>query len=649
MSYQGDTSLAAEIQDRVLTTFDQTTRLAEEGKVQEAQLGCDFILRLDPHFEPARTLHDRLSGAEGPVDTASLQGDAVPDPEVLKTVRLSPEEIERMMAEEANGDGDSLPSEAAEPGVPPANRAASEQEAPEAPIRAAEEPGIEIAAEAASEPEAPADREPEAPIESADPSGAEIAEASIEIAEEADKKAPVGRVQIGGSLEAPGVAARTAQEASEAAESPQAGGDKIEQLLEEGQAAFNEEHYQEAIDSWSRIFLIDIDHAEASKRIDLARQLKEERERELEETFHEGIRAADEGRRAEALERFERVVRIQPNHLAAQEYIDRLNAEAAREAESLASEAGAAQVDSAAPEAAAEPAKTPTQAPVSPDAPAAPRQADESYRMVARAKRPPVSRFFLIGTGVALAVVVVAFLLFSNWGRLFPNSADSDATPQAGERITRITNLYRNGELEAAIAALEEIEPGDTDFVRGQRLLANWREELEATRADDTSLSGEEELRHSDLLAKARDAYADHRYLLAARNFSRASSIAPLSAAEAALFDDAKQQLEPIAQQIDLFNQRQWDLVLQPLWRRLEQDPDNGDVQDLLVNSYYNLAVRDLKRGNARAAGGRVGEALRLAADDEELERLRLFTKTYSEYPRDLLYDIFVQELEVRQ
>jgi len=60
MSYAGNAKLSQEIQNRILNTFQQTIALVEEGNVQEALLGCDFILRLDPLFEPARKLQGRL-------------------------------------------------------------------------------------------------------------------------------------------------------------------------------------------------------------------------------------------------------------------------------------------------------------------------------------------------------------------------------------------------------------------------------------------------------------------------------------------------------------------------------------------------------------------------------------------------------------
>src|SRR5207237_7197557 len=53
---------------------------------------------------------------------------------------------------------------------------------------------------------------------------------------------------------------------------------RVRALLDEGQKAFDAGDLQGSIDAWSRIFLIDIDHQEASRRIDQARKLKAESE-----------------------------------------------------------------------------------------------------------------------------------------------------------------------------------------------------------------------------------------------------------------------------------------------------------------------------------------------------------------------------------
>src|SRR5215210_4006041 len=79
MSYSGNSSLSRDVQQRVLDTFEQTLNLAAEGSRQEALLGCDFVLRMDPQFEPARRLQDRLRASAGAiVDLDDLRPSAPP-------------------------------------------------------------------------------------------------------------------------------------------------------------------------------------------------------------------------------------------------------------------------------------------------------------------------------------------------------------------------------------------------------------------------------------------------------------------------------------------------------------------------------------------------------------------------------------------
>src|SRR5436309_6525729 len=74
MNYPGNPSLSADAQQRILGTFEQTLDLAAQGSRQEALLGCDFVLRMDPNFEPARRLLDRLKSASGAVRVDDLAG-----------------------------------------------------------------------------------------------------------------------------------------------------------------------------------------------------------------------------------------------------------------------------------------------------------------------------------------------------------------------------------------------------------------------------------------------------------------------------------------------------------------------------------------------------------------------------------------------
>jgi tetratricopeptide (TPR) repeat protein len=101
--------------------------------------------------------------------------------------------------------------------------------------------------------------------------------------------------------------------------------ERVQALLDEGQAAFDRGEIQSAIDAWSRIFLIDIDHAEANRRIEMARQVKAEADRRIEEMFHEGVTKFDAGDAAGARKLFEQLLQIQPGYLAAREYIAQID------------------------------------------------------------------------------------------------------------------------------------------------------------------------------------------------------------------------------------------------------------------------------------------------------------------------------------
>jgi hypothetical protein len=78
MTYPGNQSLASDVQQRIRSTFEHTLGLAEKGSRQEALLGCDFVLRMDPLFEPARRLQERLEAASGPLAVEDLRRGDLP-------------------------------------------------------------------------------------------------------------------------------------------------------------------------------------------------------------------------------------------------------------------------------------------------------------------------------------------------------------------------------------------------------------------------------------------------------------------------------------------------------------------------------------------------------------------------------------------
>jgi tetratricopeptide (TPR) repeat protein len=150
------------------------------------------------------------------------------------------------------------------------------------------------------------------------------------------------------------------------------------------------------------------------------------------------------------------------------------------------------------------------------------------------------------------------------------------------------------------------------------------------------------------LVEAARGAYASREYMRAQTLFEQAEAIAPLDPTAAELLADSKRQLQPLADQIAMFKQGDWEFVLPTLWRAHEADPQNPDIVRLMVDSYYNLAVRDLQREDPRSAADKLKEATQLAPQDPEVRRLARFADLYRDRVQDLLYRVFVKYLAFR-
>ena len=743
MTYAGNTSLSTEIQNRILTTFKQTLNLAGQGSRQEALLGCDFILRLDPLFEPARTLYNRLQAAEGPVATDDLQGalEALtdqpapqtqttpaaptdttneagspspphpqPDSQATADELFQPDqgaagaalttnelrakltqlleqrefqEIKKLAKEyraevakeadlqaivatvsqrleaqpylrsfidsaiKAQGEGNLAEArkllekgknlDPTHPEVLQLEQeiAAAEKGATADPeVTAPPQPPAAPAAPEAAAPEpaaaAPATPEPAPPQPTAPEPAAATPPADAETTEEAPSVDLLGDEAILGEPSA------SLDAESEA---------RVSELLEEGQAAFDRSEYQTAIDAWSRIFLIEIDHPEANRRIEMARKLKEELERKVEEAFHEGLSHLENGALDQATASFKNVLRMQPNHLAAREYLQKIES-----GEVTATALPAKPKEEAQPPEADfldTGGLTSPDATIPPPHPEEPGEDEAARKPVTQPKKPAKSRgrtFALIGVSVLLLVAVGGWVLFSKRDQIFPNSGADQAAGAdvALDPISRAKKLHEEGRTSIAIAQLRRLPPGNPQYAEAQALIAQW--ESDDTEQAASTGPGEEDLARRELIidqAKRSAGLGDN--LLAWELLERAAEIVPLNQEEIALRTTVRENLEVLQAEWDLFQQGDWEYAIPSLWRIYEQHPDNRDVRRLIVDSYFNLGVRDLQRSDPSQATEKFREALKLRPDDIELQRLTVFAETYKQRPTDLLYRVFVK------
>jgi len=68
MAYPGNTELSPQAKDRVMTAFKQVVGKLQQGNREEALIGLEFVLRLDPAYAPAINLHQQLSAGASEIN-----------------------------------------------------------------------------------------------------------------------------------------------------------------------------------------------------------------------------------------------------------------------------------------------------------------------------------------------------------------------------------------------------------------------------------------------------------------------------------------------------------------------------------------------------------------------------------------------------
>ena len=721
MSYPGDPALASDVQQRILTTFQQTLDLASKGSRQESLLGCDFILRLDPQFGPARTLQQLVqAGRSGPQLAALFSGvEVAPPAAALPVFEDLPIDVPDDFgfaaggATGAAGAGEARESLGDRLGRWLAERrfadilAAAEREKPamagdpharqiveQARARLEAAPYLKTFIDSARQALQSGESEeaerlmrkarvldPEHPellaLEEARKFYTDPARSmggrrrGIQMDEEPETPLP----EPAADLELPDVdfsfaglaqddysmGASDAGAGSGGYEGSAASGEhsvRIEELLESGQSACDRGEYQTAIDAWSRIFLIDIDHQEAARRIEKARQLKAEREREVEEILHEGMESFDGGAFEPAETAFERALELSPGHLVALEYLERI-----RERQRGAPVVSAAGVRAGeAPGAAAEAPRGGLRAPrenlsgeiLVPPEPGegAPRSAPEraDFAVAAKRRNAPARGFLWIGGAVLLLLLAGGWLLLRNRASLFPNSQEplQTAVPPTSDVIARAKGLHSEGKTAVAIAQLRRLPPQEPQYAEAQSLISQWEALIKPAEPVPAGLPPERLAMRQELVAGAERACREQEFLRCDRGLTEAAALAPLTPDLVQLQAQARQGLAPLTEELKMYGDGDYDFLLNKLWRRREAEPGNRDIRRLIVDSYYNLGILDLQRGDPAAAADKFREALAIDPADAPLKRLQDFAKVYGQRNEDLLFEIYVRNVPPR-
>ncbi|MFL6247353.1 MAG: tetratricopeptide repeat protein [Thermoanaerobaculia bacterium] len=427
---------------------------------------------------------------------------------------------------------------------------------------------------------------------------------------------------------------------------------KIRQYLADGDRAFEGGDYQQAIDLWSRIFLIDVTNDEASDRIERAKSKRRELEQKIEPLLTTGIAAFERGDTAQAQKDLSEVLRLDPQHAAAQDYLKRLNepTPAARPSSYIApsldnDSLGLDMLDE-------DPLSDSFEAPLIPPsrgeaapAAAAPRTTGKSAT-VAKAKPAEAPRKLPIAAiaGVLGLVLVLGGGWFV-WQR-FQDKPQVEAG--AGQAvIARAQLLAGAGKFDQAIALLQDIQPNDPVHDQALVMIADLRKKKSTAAAMVDGVPADQY--YAQHIAEARTAFEAQDYVVAKNAFDQAARAKPLPPDMKEMYDAAVAQVGKLDSAKALLKERKFAEAIANLEPLLAQEPDNLAIRKLLSDAHFNHGAVALQEERTADAIRELDEVLKANPNDEIAKRSRDLAARYDGQPKDLLYKIYVKYLPLRQ
>ena len=738
-NYPGNNSLASAVKERVNSTFQQAIVLYRQGRTDEVVAGCNLILQMDPLFDPAKRLLEKVKNPAAAVDVDSLATGssataALSDARAAMAARDFERVIQlttdiltndlmndeaRVMADEAREKVEAAPFieqfvrkceqsvnngnlpaartdlekaralDASHPGVRRIEQmiAAKEKATPaassssfvvETPAPAAgrstaqasdfgftfeeEKPGEKKSFANFSfdspSPAAPAAPAPPAPTPADGGGGAKTQPGGFGGFSFDSPATPSADSPFGGSFSFDTPVANPTATPSMSFDTPEKGPGnefdfstasietspddqkKIEQYLTDGDKAFDSGNYQQAIDLWSRIFLIDVTNEAASDRIERAKSRRREGEQRIESILATGVQAFDRKDVATARAKLSEVLQLDPNNVTAQDYMERLDSPGGAapafppSAEPSYSSTSVLE-DDASGDAFAEPALE--------DAAPPPRRAAKTPASRPGAASSSKKPMGLIAAVIA-AVVVIGGGYFA-WSK-FMSQPKADPTA-ARALIDRASQFSAEGKYDQAISTLQDIKPGDPQYDKALVMIADLQQKkARASAVVDGRPAGSY---FDENVTAGRTAFQSHDYVSAKKAFEQAMRVKPLPIDAKASYELASQQVAKLNAARTLFAERKYQDVLTGLQPLLQQDPQNKNIQRMIIDSHFNLGAAALQEERLPDARREFEEVLKSDPNDELAKRSKDLADRYDGQPKDLLYRIYVKYLPLRQ
>jgi tetratricopeptide (TPR) repeat protein len=688
-TYPGNASLSLVVKDRVLSTFQQAVSLYKQGRSTEVVEGCTLILRMDPTFDPARKLLEKTRNPSSPVDVDSLLP-AEEDTEAMNEARAAmaardfhrateitsellrsdfTNEEARLLNDTAREKMEAAPFvdqflRKSEMFARQGNAAAARSELEKARALDAEHPGLRNPADAVvpdvpppsfsfgGSPSFVVDAPPPAP---APRSAAQASDFGFTFEEE---KAPAPEPSFSGfSFDAPPPPAAPPPPSASSgfsfdspapsgpaeydfsSSSPATGSDatKIQQYLSDGDRAEAAGDYQQAIDLWSRIFLIDVTNDEASHRIERAKAKRRETERAVEAITVAGEQAFNAGDFRTARAKFEEALRLDPGNLTSHDFLERMTnapgaAPAAPFSPPVAPSSSSDIFDDVAMSGSYDSLRPPEAAPA---------------KKVTKAAAAPVPARRSGKTGVIITIAAVILLAAGGWffwSKFIAKPAfDATATQSL---FRQADDLAVRGRYDDAIGLLRDVKPADPQHDKALELIADLQHKK--AQAAEMVNGRPAAVVYDENIAAGRAAFDGHDYDAAKNAFDVAARIKPLSADVTAIYSAALQQTAKLDGAKTLFREQKYQEAIVHLDPLLQADPQNQSIRHMLTSAHFNLGAAALSEERLPDAMREFDEVLKSDPNDELAKRSRTLAERYSGQPKDLLYKIYVKYLPVR-
>lgn len=719
MAYPGNSELSPQAQDRVMTAFKQVVGKLQQGNREEALIGLEFVLRLDPAYAPARNLHQQLSSGASEIDLNDILGQLqAPTTDTINTLLVEAVElyderdfegarakVEQVLldlpgheearfllsqiedatkgesqvsqflqqARDALAAGDSqeaanfvMMAQALDPhhsGIaetiaeierngrvaldeagftPESDHAAFGDDAhgdglfepvgdpsdlfTEAAGHDVQpmEIGDTVDFEEAPPRTSPAAHPPPLHVSGARPDGHAAGPKAAPPGEEYYDDADVaeGLFETGSTM--------MVDDLDEVEVDPSDSHAVIRDLLSKGGKAAAGDDYAAAIDSWSRILLIDHTHEEALDRIEHIRHAKEGIDRRIEPMLTDARSAHVSGDIELAEDFVRRALELSPNNVEAtclKEAIER----------GAHPESAEADADSSMPDLEDDLFTDEFEAisDFGEKVPGRSTAVEGEWRTPAKPKRKIPWQWWAAGGAVGVVIVAAAMWI----GGVFAPTPEAEPRIEVVNRVlTEARDMYNQKRVEEAIHYLEQNSADDQFQMRINKALEEYRKAV-ATPVPTPVPEG---------LSACREMLAEGRWMAA---YDRVMAELKIHPNDPGLVEVRAQilEVEPLA--ANLFDSQKtgdFGTAIGIAAGLLETRPDDAEVTALYDRLLFNAGLAEMRAFNLTGAETHFLKLRDRLPEDDEVQRILEFVNTYKSRPVDMQLEIFVGSISQR-